>query len=115
MKYLTKVIQGVVLWCMLFTDDRYVLVEKSPDEENGRLNQWRGTLEGKILKISRGKTDYIKYNFGEREHGQVQLAIREWQIIQFSGDVVGEIGMFKYVGSPYYRRMVFGGRYEIQD
>ena len=94
MDEITKDIQGEVPWCMLFADD-IVLIGESPEEMNGRLEEWREALESKGLRISRSKTEYIEYDFGEREH----RGNRERLEIKLSGDVVGEVERFKYLGS----------------
>jgi len=49
-----RVIQEKVPLCMLFADD-IVLVDKSLENVNNRLNKWRVALEGKLLRISKSK------------------------------------------------------------
>ena len=44
-----------------------VLIGESPEEVNGRLEEWREALKSKGLRISRSKTEYIEYDFAERE------------------------------------------------
>jgi len=59
-------------------------------------------LEGKGLKISRNKTEYIiEYDFGEK--GQEVDGTRT-----ISGDVIGEVDSFKYLGSFVQRDGGFG-------
>lgn len=60
MNEITKDVQDEVSWCMLFIHD-IMLLGKGPGDVNGiRLEEWREPLEGKGLKISKGKTEYIK-------------------------------------------------------
>jgi hypothetical protein len=69
---------------------------------NNRSDKWRLTLEGKnyyilyifILRISRNKIEYIEYNFGGKY--QEFEGIRRPLII--SGNVIGEVKNFKYLG-----------------
>ena len=46
---------------MLFVDD-IVLVAKTKEEAH-KLEEWREALEGKGLRISRTKTEYLRCNF----------------------------------------------------
>ena len=50
----------------LYTDN-IVLIGESFETVNSRLEEWRETLESKGLRVSRSKTKYIEYDFGERE------------------------------------------------
>lgn len=45
----------------MFADN--ILLGKSPEE----VNKWTEVLESNILRISRGKTEYIEYDFGKRK------------------------------------------------
>jgi len=57
---------------------------------------WKETLESKRLRISRSKTEYIKFNFGARLHGRN----REMQVMKTNGDVVSDVvERFKYQGT----------------
>ena len=47
---------------MLYTDD-IVLVTETKEEANSELQEWREALEGKGLRISRTKTEYLRCNF----------------------------------------------------
>jgi hypothetical protein len=47
---------------MLFTDD-VVLVDESRREVDQKLKLWRRTLEAKCFRLSRSKTEYMKYDF----------------------------------------------------
>ena len=60
-------IQDEVPWYMLFAD-YIVLVDKSRDGVNAKLERWREALESKGFKISRIKTEYMNCNFnGQKE------------------------------------------------
>jgi len=57
---------------MLFADD-IVLVGESPEEVKTRHEEWIESLEYKILKICRSKTECIEFDFT----GRVYEANRE--------------------------------------
>ena len=46
-------------WCMLFADD-VVLIDKTREGVNAKLELWRGVLESKGFRISRTKTEYME-------------------------------------------------------
>jgi hypothetical protein len=54
----TRDIQGDIPLCMLFVND-VVLVDKSREGVNRKLELWRQTLESKGFRISRTKTPSI--------------------------------------------------------
>jgi hypothetical protein len=47
---------------MLFADN-VVLIDKSRIGVNQKLELWRQTLESKSFKLSRTKTEYMRYQF----------------------------------------------------
>jgi len=49
----------------MFADD-IVLVGENREEVNQMLDVWRLALEGKGLRISRSKTNYIEYELDEK-------------------------------------------------
>jgi hypothetical protein len=59
----TRDIQGDIPWYMLFADD-VVLVDKSREGVNRKLELWRHTLESKEFRIGRTKTEYMRCDFG---------------------------------------------------
>ena len=78
-------------WCMLFVHD-IVLVAETSEEANAKLEEWRAVLEGKWLRISRTKTEYLRCNFsGNEQHDDPEVIIEE--------DVVASTNKFKYLGS----------------
>ncbi|KAL0905238.1 hypothetical protein M5K25_027429 [Dendrobium thyrsiflorum] len=58
MDVLTRHLQEVVPWCMFFADD-ILLVDKTREGVEGKLELWRSTLESKGFRLSRSKTDYM--------------------------------------------------------
>ena len=67
--------QGSVLWCMLFADD-IILVAETKEEANSKLKEWREALEGKGLRISHTKTEYLRCNFcGTESIGEPEVTI----------------------------------------
>ena len=76
---------------MLFADD-IVLVAETKEEANSKLEEWREALEGKGLRISRTKTEYLRCNFsGTESIGEPEVTI--------GGEVVACTSKFKYLGS----------------
>ena len=84
-------IQAPVPWCMLFADD-IVLIAESRYEVNVKLEQWRASLEGYGLRLSRFKTECLCTNFSEEIHEEgVSVCIAESRVPQ--------VNTFKYLGS----------------
>jgi hypothetical protein len=50
---------------MMFADDM-VLIGENLEEINNRLDEWRLVLKRKVLRISKNKKEYIKYDLGRR-------------------------------------------------
>ncbi|XP_035838294.1 uncharacterized protein LOC110901930 [Helianthus annuus] len=88
---LSKSIQEPIPWCMLFADD-IVLVAETKQRLNERLEEWRVALEGKGLRISRSKTEYLHCDFS----GTVD---REDTQITIDSQPVPQVTKFKYLGS----------------
>ncbi|XP_060210721.1 uncharacterized protein LOC132637683 [Lycium barbarum] len=59
----TRHIQGEVTWCMLFADD-IVMIDETRRGVNARLEVWRQTLQSKVFRFSRTKTEYLECKFG---------------------------------------------------
>ncbi|XP_035837090.1 uncharacterized protein LOC110892492 [Helianthus annuus] len=88
---LTKLIQEALPWCLIFADD-IVLVANSKQSLNARLEEWRATLEGRGLRISRSKTEYLYCDFSGVDNDEdIQITI--------DGQVVPHVTKFKYLGS----------------
>jgi hypothetical protein len=75
---------------MLFADD-VVLVDKSREGVNRKLELWRQTLKSKGFRISRTKTAYMRCDFG--------ITISEDGDVSLGGQVVPKKGTFRYLGS----------------
>jgi hypothetical protein len=90
MDKVTRDIQGGIPWCMLFTDD-VVLVDESMMGVDQKLELWRRTLEAKGFRLSKSKTEYMKYDFSAitQEEGDVRL----------DGQVIPKKDTFCYLGS----------------
>jgi hypothetical protein len=75
---------------MLFTDD-VVLVDESRTGVDQKLELWRGTLEAKVFRLSKSKTEYMKCDFSAitQEEGDIRL----------DGQVVPKKDSFRYLGS----------------
>lgn len=74
----------------MFVDD-LLLVNVGPEDLKNGFKQRRKVLTGEILRNSRGKIEYIKFYFGEKEYG----VHRRRSIIKISDDKVGEIQRYK--------------------
>jgi len=61
---------------MLFADN-LVLVGENKEELNQRLFELKLSLERKGLRINRNKTEYIKYEFDEREQFDEMWSIND--------------------------------------
>ena len=91
MDELTRGIQDVLPWCILFVDD-IVLVDESRDGVNTKLERWRDTLEAKGFRLSRSKTEYLHCKFSVSE-GEVASEVA------IEGAAVPRGEKFRYLGS----------------
>ncbi len=73
-------------WCMLFADNM-VLCSTSRDEVEQKTENWRRALEDRGLKISRKKTEYLRFLDGRDEEVRLQ------------GEIIKIVDRFKYLGS----------------
>ncbi|XP_076904920.1 uncharacterized protein LOC143560516 [Bidens hawaiensis] len=88
---LSKSIQEILPWGMIFADD-IVLVAERKQDLNMRLEEWRTALERKGLRISSSKTEYLHCDFGgANDNEDIQITIE--------GQVVPQVTKFKYLGS----------------
>ncbi|XP_076917378.1 uncharacterized protein LOC143577403 [Bidens hawaiensis] len=89
---LSKSIQKIVPWCMMFVDN-IVLVAVSKHDMNMRLlEEWRAALERKSLRISCSKTEYLHCDFGAvTDDEEFQITIKD--------QVVPRVTRFKYLES----------------
>ena len=76
---------------MLFADD-VVLVDDSRAEVNRKLELWRQTLESKGFRLSRIKTEYMRYGFSTTNR-------EEEKEVSLDGQVIPQKDTFRYLGS----------------
>ena len=94
MDELTRGIQDEVPWCMMLIDD-IVLIDKTRQRVNDKLERWRHALESRGFRVSRSKTEYLHCPFSGRVDvgGQVTL----------DGRPIPKVDKFKYLGSIIQR------------
>ncbi|KAH0462579.1 hypothetical protein IEQ34_010154 [Dendrobium chrysotoxum] len=83
-------LQEDVSWCMLFADD-ILLVDKTREGVEGKLELWRSTLESKGFRLSRSKTEYMECNFNNNRPSEGIVTLRDQVINKSTG--------FRYLGS----------------
>jgi Reverse transcriptase (RNA-dependent DNA polymerase) len=90
MDEIIKDIQGDIPWYMLFADD-VVLIDENMIGVNQKLELWRQTLESKIFRLNRTKTEYMRCQCsgGNSDDGDVSL----------DGRIVSMIDTFRYLRS----------------
>ncbi|KAH0456366.1 hypothetical protein IEQ34_014273 [Dendrobium chrysotoxum] len=90
MDVLTRHLQEDVPWCMLFADD-ILLVDKTREGVEGKLELWRSTLESKGFRLSRSKTEYMECNFSNNRPSE--------GIVTLADQVINKSTRFRYLGS----------------
>ncbi|KAL0906290.1 hypothetical protein M5K25_024773 [Dendrobium thyrsiflorum] len=90
MDVLTRHLQEVVPWCMLFADD-ILLVDKTREGVEGKLELWRSTLESKGFRLSRSKTEYMVCNFSSNSSSG--------GFVTLGDQVINKSTRFRYLGS----------------
>ncbi|GJS95353.1 ataxia telangiectasia mutated family protein [Tanacetum coccineum] len=90
-----KVIQDKYEGCLIFADD-IVLVSKTPQGLNERLEQWRKALEDKGLRVSREKTEYMRCNFNRNDNDQNEE-------IRIGDHILEPKESFRYLGSVMHK------------
>ena len=98
MDEITKDIQD---WCILFADD-IILVDKTRDGVNIKLEKWRNTLESKGFKLSKTNIKHLECKFSEGEEELV------WDIT-ICNTAIPKVERFKYLDS------IIQGNGEIDD
>ena len=58
MDVITQDLRETVPWCILYADD-IVLCAESREDLEVKLERWRTALEGRGMRISRSKTEYM--------------------------------------------------------
>ena len=90
----TRNIQGDIPWCISFADD-VVLVDESQAGVNRKLELWWQALESKGFRLSRTKTEYMRYDFDE--------VVQEERDVSLEGQIVLKKDTFRYLGSMLQR------------
>ncbi|KAH0435157.1 hypothetical protein IEQ34_026682 [Dendrobium chrysotoxum] len=75
---------------MLFADD-ILLVDKTKEGVEGKLEVWRSTLESKGFRLSRSKTEYMECNFSSNRPSK--------GIVTLGDRVINKSTRFRYLGS----------------
>ncbi|XP_019241539.1 PREDICTED: uncharacterized protein LOC109221516 [Nicotiana attenuata] len=91
MDVLSRHIQGEVPWCILFADD-IVLNDETRSGVNTILEVCRQTLESKVFKLSRTKTEYLERKFSD---GTYEADVE----VKLDAQVIPKRASFKYLGS----------------
>ena len=75
-------------WNVMFADD-IVICNESREGVERELEKWRAALEGRGMKVSRSKTEYMCFN-GKKEE--------EKETIKMQGVAIARVSDFKYLG-----------------
>jgi len=86
MDVLTKDVIKEAPWDMMFADD-VVLCREDKEELEVTLERWRKAFEGRGLKVSREKTEYL------------QVGGTEQEAVYLQGEKLKKVDHFKYLGS----------------
>ena len=85
---LTEQVRENPPWCVFYADD-VILLAKSKDELQTKLERWRQVLESGGMRISRSKTEYMNTDLeGDQE-----------ETIVMDGNNLKRVTSFKYLGS----------------
>ncbi|KAI0523141.1 hypothetical protein KFK09_005531 [Dendrobium nobile] len=90
MDILTRHLQEVVPWFMLFVDD-ILLVDRTREGVESKLELWRSTLESKGFRLNRSKTEYMECNFSNNRFSG--------GIVTLDDQVINKSTCFRYLGS----------------
>lgn len=85
---LTEVVRENPPWCVLYADD-VVILAKSKNALQAKVERWRETLESGGLKISRSKTEYMTTDLDGDQDAMIQIGGRDLK----------RVTSFKYLGS----------------
>ncbi|GKC34957.1 retrovirus-related pol polyprotein LINE-1 [Tanacetum coccineum] len=106
---LDEISRGIqnIPWCMIFADD-IVLIAKSAEWLNNRLESWRKTLEENGLRVSRENMKYLRCDYGRYEvtHHEMDIRIGD-QILQPNKSFRYLVSVIhrRWRCSPYYNRL----------
>ena len=77
-------IKDLSTWCKLYADDIVIVLCSTRREEvENKLEEWRRAMEDRVLKISRKKTVYLRFNTN----------------INLQGENLERVNTFKYLGA----------------
>ncbi|KAI0496953.1 hypothetical protein KFK09_023279 [Dendrobium nobile] len=79
---LTRHLQEDVPWCMIFVDD-VLLVDKTREGVESKLELWRSTLESKDFHLSGSKTEYMECNFSSNKSSEGFVTLSDQVIIKY--------------------------------
>nr|XP_043639669.1 uncharacterized protein LOC122610774 [Erigeron canadensis] len=82
---------------MIFADD-IVLIARSTEELNQRLEKWREALEDHGLCVSREKTEYLRCDFDNQEIRQ-----NGDEVVSIGGRILRPKESFRYLGSVIHK------------
>ena len=88
MDKLTEDVREDPPWCVLYADD-IILVARSREELERKLERWRYALESRGMRISRKKTEYMTTDVNGDQHESIRL----------EGVRLKRVYEFKYLGS----------------
>ncbi|KAI0505015.1 hypothetical protein KFK09_015972 [Dendrobium nobile] len=77
-------------WCMLFSYD-ILLVNKTREGVEGKLELWRSILESKFFCLSRSKTKYMECNFNSNRSNGGNVTLGD--------QIINKSTCFRYLGS----------------
>ena len=88
MDVITQDLRETVPWCILYADDIVLCAERREDLEV-KLERWRAALEGRGIRISRSKTEYMCASI-DGDGGDS---------IRMDGEEIKKVHKFKYLGA----------------
>ena len=88
MDVITQDLRETVPWCILYADDIVLCGERREDLEV-KLERWRAALEGREMKISRSKTEYMCASIGGDGGDSIRM----------DGEEIKKVHKFKYLGA----------------
>ena len=88
MEVMTDGVRERAPWCMMYADD-VVLCAETKEELEQKLETWKRALEDRGMKISRTKTEYLRFGPHQDEEDELSL----------NGEIIKKVDRFKYLGS----------------
>ena len=91
MDCMTREVQREAPWDMLVADD-VVACSETKEEVEQMLEMWREAMEVRGMRVSRQKTEYLKFKAGDRQ---------DMGTVAMQGEVVKQVEEFKHWGLRY--------------